>query len=462
MKRFVLCGAMALVFGAMTSTAHADICTTEALRCLETGTMVVAGVTVANGCTSLERDENCTRSNPVNSCATLAVAAQNASNPLATGQCRQVTSDANTCTRMVNGVCDSWYRTFQCWNGPASVTGATLESRQFRNLTETFPSDCTRLTSDANCKLETTRITQGFQSRVVNELDVSRSWWVREHDYDCTSSTYEETCGPYAANPICQPTGEVLCLGYAPDGSCEYEEVKYHCQADASFTAQCEGVEVCVGDNCLGAEADPSQDYPKAAAWLEFLDSASKENSCDAEAAADILQDVGAEVSAQTCVVGKLDGGHLEPAVFKGKLESCRREVVNCCSSLANSAVCSARDAALRNAVLAGTTSHLRTRCVKRFLGMCLARVQEYCVYDSKFSRVFQEQAHLQTGSQLNTACPPLTIQQLEGIDVNQMDLTEVFGDMLDQVTKPVEQLVIDRLSTQMGIFRTDVQETFK
>lgn len=518
MKRFDLLAAIALVFGAMASTARADSCTTAALRCLEAGTMVVAGVTVANGCTSLERDENCTRSNPVNSCATLADAAQNASNPLANGQCRQVTSDANTCTRMVNGVCDSWYRTYQCWNGPASVSGATLESRQFRNLTETFPSDCARLTSDANCKFEATRITEGFQSRVVNELDVSRAWWAREHDYDCTSSTYEETCGNYAANPICQPTGELRCLGYAPDGSCEYEEVKYHCQADASFTAQCEGVEVCVGDNCLGVEAEPSQDYPKAAAWLNFLDEAAKENKCRALAPGetvtevipappkpsycsnyegqtyrcgrdndcqywppelipaeckvtdqtvtrtgeDIPADQGATIGSEDCAAGKFDAGHLEPAVFKGEFKQCMRNWVNCCSEYAYSALCSAEDAALKDAEKAGVTHYLETKCNGWFLGICVSREQNYCVYDSKFARVFQQQADVQTQSQLNSGCPALTIEQMEGIDVNQMDLSEVFGDMLDQTTKPVQELVIDRLSTQMGVFRTDVQEAFE
>ena len=105
----------------------------------------------------------------------------------------------------------------------------------------------------------------------------------------------------------------------------------------------------------------------------------------------------------------------------------------------------------------AGATHYLRSECRGVF---CLKKRYFYCTYNSKFARVFQEQAHLQTGVQFTDACPGLTIQQLETIDVDAMDLSEVFGDMLEDADLPVQDLVIERISTDMGVFQLGVEDT--
>lgn len=92
---------------------------------------------------------------------------------------------------------------------------------------------------------------------------------------------------------------------------------------------------------------------------------------------------------------------------------------------------------------------------------------QEFCVYKSKFGRVFQEQAHAQTGAQFlqrgyPVRCPALTIEQLELLDTGAMDFSEVYGDMMADIDVPVEDEVIEQLNNQLGVTADDVQATFE
>jgi hypothetical protein len=93
--------------------------------------------------------------------------------------------------------------------------------------------------------------------------------------------------------------------------------------------------------------------------------------------------------------------------------------------------------------------------------------VDEYwCAYSSKFARVFQEEAHDQTGTQFNypsaNPCPALSIGELQSLDISQMDLSEIYGDLLSQTGTPVEAFIIDQLETELGSYQSDVQNTLE
>jgi len=51
-------------------------------------------------------------------------------------------------------------------------------------------------------------------------------------------------------------------------------------------------------------------------------------------------------------------------------------------------------------------------------------------------------------------------IEQLETLDVEAMDLSEIFGDMLAEAQEPIQDLVIDRLNQELGVFQLDVEGT--
>jgi len=458
LKRILLGTLFGLIASAGCAGA-ADVCIDENLRCLETQTITVAGIEVQNVCVRMERTESCTRDAPVNECSVLEPVTVSGPDPLTDGQCELV---SETCISSVAGLCDKNERIYHCWNGPAYADPANLDARVFENFTETIDDNCGGIESDANCSLQQTIITEGFATRNFNQQDVTRAWWAQERQYDCTNTLYEDTCQPYDDAPFCTPTGAQTCLNYAPDGSCEYSEITYNCESDTGFESSCEAINVCIGDNCVGAELEISEDYPEAASWLNFLDDISEGTLCDPLAGTD----PNLPVSVADCEDGTFENGNTEPEVFGGESMACFMDAfANCCRN-PGSSYCGQEPKDLAVYRDAGTTHQLGQRCTSRFLGICLSWRREYCVYNSKLGRVFQEQVDMETGAQFQwrqpEECPALTMDQLETIDVNNMDLSEVFGDMMDDMSEPVQELVMDRISTEVGGYGPQIEDTFE
>ena len=72
----------------------------------------------------------------------------------------------------------------------------------------------------------------------------------------------------------------------------------------------------------------------------------------------------------------------------------------------------------------------------------------------------------MQTGAQFRLGetpqCPGLTFEQMESLDVAEMDLTEVYDDMLGSADQPVEELLIQELQSQLDLVGGGVGDTFQ
>ncbi|RYG89908.1 hypothetical protein EU803_14895 [Loktanella sp. IMCC34160] len=475
MRRLLSAAIVSLVAG----TASADLCQLSGVECLARGSVEVGGVLIEDVCLEVQKVESCTRETPANSCASIEPLAEAPSDPLLDGQCRLV---EETCLRSVGGTCDKWGRTYECWNAASLMGEAALEDRQIRNLDEQLVSTCAAVEADPECSYRDSVTTAGFGTRNINAHEVTRSWWQKEYRYDCSTAAREDTCGELEASPICRVAADYGCFAYAADGTCETQALAYVCESDASFEAQCAAVEVCEGENCEGAAEEYSEDYTEAAAWLNFLDQAAEDNACDAtrnpEDGEEITRALCEGGTEEVCTIKVIPftgqsvevceevpiATHIEPEVFTGQLMSCTRGLTNCCD-FDRQGSCSPEEDLLADYRQAGITHHVENRCTGWLLGACIRVEEYYCAYNSKFGRVFQEQADpLLGGTQFDRRgtppCPGLRIDQLGTIDVGQMDLSEVFGDMLDQTTEPVMDLVIDRLSQEMGVFQLDVENT--
>lgn len=465
------------------SQGGADSCRNPQFACAEYGTRWVEGLRIDNACLSVVRTEDCTRSQPENTCSRLAPQTVPQNLPLGDGNCHL---SSRECTRYVAGQCNRYRDRYRCWNGPVDASPAALLSRKYHNFVDRIVNDCHSVAGDVNCRHEETTTVQAGGTRNVNTMNVTRSWWEKQRRYDCTNNNYTDDCGRYDGNPICKEQSST-CIDYADDGSCQYAEYRFDCDADASFDANCEPINVCVGDNCQGIEQEVNTDYPRVAAWLNFLDEAAKDSDCDANASADPNAPSTADCVDQEkkdCRPDTSDPRYLlgqsvplicaervvrptEPEVFGGRQMWCSYNgIISCCNEGGWDA-CRSVEKEVRSYVRAGATHYKETMCSRRILGWCVMRRRYYCAYNGKFARVFQEQAQLQTGQQFPSRhaadpCPALTIEQLRGLDVGRMDLSEVFGDMLDQAKEPIQDLVIDRLRTQMGARRREVEQSFE
>ncbi|AVX06017.1 hypothetical protein MXMO3_03514 (plasmid) [Maritalea myrionectae] len=459
--------------------ASADTCAQAVQTCSSRSTITVAGVPITSVCTSVARTEDCVRDVPENTCETFDGLVVPGSTPLGDNQCHLV---SETCVRSTAGVCDKYEKVYNCWNGPGDVPSTTLLSRDFHNFDENLTDNCSALEGDANCSLDRTETSQGADTRDINELAVSRSWWQKTRVYDCTDNNFEDTCDAYEDSPVCTAFETPSCLAYAPDGSCQYQQWVYECDGDSSFEANCEAINVCIGDNCDGIEQEPSNDYPESAAWLNFLDDLAKTSACEAnETSTDTGTGDGGDggilgggtgtdtgtTEEEEC--GTVDEPNLDrnPEIFGGEILNCDFHVTkNCCSDAYTDGRCNDDERTLKDRRDAGAAHYMGLGCAYRVLGICLTEHYEYCTYKSKFARVFQEQAHKQTGAQFrwltSDPCPALTLEQLESLDVNQMDLSEVFGDMLNNVDQPVEEFIVEQLQNEMGGYLGQAQDTLE
>lgn len=447
---------LVLFFGSAASTVAADSCALEAAVCTNTGSVTVEGVTLENVCLNYTRVETCTRETRVAECGALETAAVT-KEPLASEQC-QLTRE--TCTRETAGMCDRVERDYTCLDGPIEATPAVLQDRRFTDFEERMENTCAE-DLGASCTYFSSQVTQGGGTRNINEKHVTRSWWERSRTYNCDDSGTVNSCSPYEDSPVCRQSSEPQCQSYFEDGSCAYAAYTYTCESDTSFTAECDSVEICADGQCEGAPEEASSDYAEASAWLNLLDDMADKNQCDAEASAPVEED---GVVVDDCQDNQLDGGHQAPEVFKGEYLTCRRGNTNCCD-LDGEGSCSPEEDRLANRRIAGAAHYLGMTC-NRFLGICVSVDEYWCAYSSKFARVFQEEAHVQTGSQFlypsANPCPALSISDLETIDFDQMDLSEIYGDMLNQAGAPVEVFIVNQLETELGMFEGNVQNTLQ
>jgi hypothetical protein len=444
------------------SISKADSCSQQGFACNQRGNITVSGVLLTNVCLRVVATEDCVRSEPLNNCTNLEpLKVANSVSPLGNDQCHLI---SETCIKSNGGECNKYQRKYSCWNTTdLTLDNATLIDREFLNLEETFTDNCNALISDPNCSYDGVIISQDADTRVFNGLDISRSWWEKTKTYNCTNNNYVDTCDDYDGNPVCTLIETPTCLATDDNQNCEYEERLYECDAEAEFTANCEAINVCVGGNCEGIEQELSNDYPNAAVWLNFLQQASDEHNCDADPNSSSVVD-GTNISSADCADPNQDLE--EPKLFNGTEMTCDTEILkNCCRDPEHD-WCKPSEQVLKAKSDAGTTQYIGVRCSSFFLWWCATTSYSFCTYDTKFGRVFQQQVNRQTNSQFRyrTAdpCPALTIAQLETLDIGAMNFSEVFSDMMDKTTAPIEALLVERLRNEMGVFTNEAQNNLE
>ena len=186
---------------------------------------------------------------------------------------------------------------------------------------------------------------------------------------------------------------------------------------DAGAGGGCGSVSWCVGSECETTEPEAN---------TGFIDSVARLN---------MVLDLGGE---------EFDRENLR--FFHGARRSCRIRwggLADCCKDsgvLVGLADCSEAERSLAEERHAGNTHYLGKRCTRRILGVCVRRERSWCVFGSKLGRILQESVRSQLGLGWGS-CRGFTVEEMERIDFEAVDLSEFTEDLMDGGREPSIEL---------------------
>lgn len=409
-------------------------CNTPQYQCLEwSDGGVLNGVPLARHCARETGTQTCVDSAPANECTALA----------ASLKCEQT---SKSCIDYQHGECRQWRHEYACLNEDGDMSPAVLTETVFGDVQEEIVSTCQDLKNSPECELVETLTIEGEEIRNINRRDFFRNWWKRERVYSCIAPGERDTnCALLESNPTCKLKSD-RCLARI-DGICSNREYHYICGEEASeLQTSCAPINVCVGDNCLGVEQEPSSDFGNSAAWLNIL----------AEMQSDFRDQNSEEIE--------------DIRFFRGTHMSCSKAPGRNCCKLSGvfSAVFGCPDSAelLADRRRAGASHYVGTTCQERVLGACVKRRYHYCTFNSKFGRVFIEEYRDQIDKDWgrranNPDCTGVSVEDVANVDVDDMDFEEVYGDVMEDVALPVSEGIQDFFEQRFPDADTNAEQTY-
>jgi len=142
--------------------------------------------------------------------------------------------------------------------------------------------------------------------------------------------------------------------------------------------------------------------------------------------------------------------------LFKGERETCSSKVfgvLNCCKGKGFPLIpgiqflvmlgCSREEVLLHQRDAQGLCAYVGTYCSSSFLGVCLTKKKVYCCFESKLTRILQEQGRAQLpkpwGKPKTEQCLGFTLDEFARLDLSRMDFSEVYAEFTDAARLPDE-----------------------
>ena len=321
----------------------------------------------------------------------------------------------------------------------SNVAGIVPESSVSKWFTQSWTDNACSI-DPAACTLASETCTAPGETRLINRVPVTRPCWEATRTYQCqTVVGGGNDCGKLDATPGCSFDHET-CLDDPPsgDGSCKVAERVYKCPIPGSSEqpAQyiCGGDVYCVNGDCEPIVREASDEFKDAVVALNGLGQAN------------------AEFDESTLTL------------FSGTRETCSHKVFglsNCCSGkgvpLLTPFLCSAAERALDEKDDAGLCHKVGTYCSASVLGVCTTKRDAYCCFQSKLSRILQEQGRPQIGKTWGTPkkpiCDGFSIFEFQQLDLSVMDFSEIYVEFVDAAKLPDEAQALAEIQARIEAY---------
>lgn len=369
-----------------------------------------------------------------------------------------------------NKFCDDYYATeYVCSQNlrdiallPSPITGEGWHEKTVQtSVTVKRVDGCAEMAADAMCTAAGAGevCSEGPETRIIDGVAVTQACWAWKRDFTCNVMSAGNDCGDLDANRQCTFLRED-CLDDPQQGACKVKEKVYRCPTPDTPTSNapqyiCGDDVYCINGDCEPITREASTEFKDALVALHAIDDASK----------------------------GFDPNNL--TVFSGTRDTCHKPVfglINCCAGKVSGALTVAAGgaalaggpvaiAALATPFLAlfacsqdemkldikdrmGFCHKVGTWCSSSFLGICKTKKTAYCCFESKLSRVLQEQGRVQLnkpwGKPKNEQCKGFSIAEFQRLDLSKMDFTEVYADFLDAAKLPDEVQTMTEIQSKI------------
>ncbi|EIJ1219153.1 type-F conjugative transfer system mating-pair stabilization protein TraN [Salmonella enterica subsp. enterica serovar Typhimurium] len=245
------------------------------------------------------------------------------------------------------------------------------------------------------------------------------------------------TCQAYVDNPACTLATR-QCAFYSGEGTCLHEYATYSCESKTSGKVMiCGGDVFCLDGECDKAQSGKSNDFGEAVSQLAALAAAGKD-------------------------VAALNG--IDVRAFTGQAKFCKKAAAgysNCCKDSGwgqdiGLAKCSSDEKALAKAKTNKLTVSVGEFCSKKVLGVFLEKKRSYCQFDSKLAQIVQQQGrngqlHISFGSSKHPDCRGITVDELQQIKFDQLDLTNFYEDLMNNQKIPDSGALTEKVKEQIA-----------
>ncbi len=142
--------------------------------------------------------------------------------------------------------------------------------------------------------------------------------------------------------------------------------------------------------------------------------------------------------------------------LFKGERETCHSKVfgvINCCKgkgfalipgiSLLVALGCDREEILLHERDAQGLCAYVGTYCSDKVLGVCVTKKKVYCCFESKLTRIIQEQGRAQLNKPWDKPkreqCLGFSVDEFSRLDLSRMDFSEVYAEFTEAARLPDE-----------------------
>ncbi|MCW2406883.1 conjugal transfer mating pair stabilization protein TraN [Sphingobium sp. B1D7B] len=258
----------------------------------------------------------------------------------------------------------------------------------------------------------------------------------------------ESDCESLSSNSQCQWLRDD-CLDPSPGETCKVRERVYRCPVPDSAQTEtsyiCSGDMWCMNGSCQTVEREASDEFKDALVAMGAMDQVGEDFDPDKLQ----LFDGTAEschkpiFGAINCCAGKSSGLLTGAAGIAAKLAlgTGPGAIAAIATPFLTMFACSNEEKSLDVKDRMGLCHSVGSFCTESVLGVCTTKRKAHCCYQSKLTRIIQEQGRPQIGKDWGTPKAPMcggfTPDEFAKLDLSQMDFSEIYADMLEAVQLP-------------------------